>query len=468
MVMEGPLCELHAHFGGCLRADDIIAVVGGRTVDWSAYEAAYERTYGRSAPLRAILADLRAGDPTARDRFRELFVFSDAHAGDFDRFSASFGLISCASALASPDLASHVPRAAADELAFVARRLADDCRAHGIGHAEIRFFMGAARPAPVRREVYRLLLAAFAAESRDGVVLRLAPSLPREAPWEAWRVVQELALGEHGEVVTAVDFCHVEEGHPPKAQRALADDLRRFNAEHPRRALALLYHVGESYRDKSLESAVRWCHEASVDLGAHRLGHAIALGVCPTHHGSHRRRERVAERRDQIAYDLAHAEGLRAHGVRIDLGELRREDAVLAGRGDDDWIDLAYDAARLDAIPLRQAYACARIAAAGTVAEICPTSNRRIAGFLRPEVHQVHRFRERGLPFVVGADDPGILDTTLRDELEWLGTHARLDRTALSAVARRAWDCRSEVMAGRLALDAQPATANASSRTSPA
>ena len=46
---------------------------------------------------------------------------------------------------------------------------------------------------------------------------------------------------------------------------------------------------------------MRWVHE-SAELGAHRLGHAIALGVDPDAYGVHRRRETVSERLDQIAY----------------------------------------------------------------------------------------------------------------------------------------------------------------------
>jgi adenosine deaminase len=447
--MARPLCELHAHMGGCLRAEDILELVGRREADWAPYERRYRQVYGADSQIREILAAVRAGEPDARDRFRRLFVFGDESAGDFDRFSANFGLIA-ASFLAHPELAQRLPTSVADEIALAAERIAGDCRRQGIAHCEVRFMLARERPLEVRRGLYRLLLREFVRHSRDGVQLRLAPSLPREEPLQAFRVVQEVALEEHGEALTAVDFCHVEEGHPPTALRAFADELRAFNAAHPQRALALLYHVGESYRDKSLESAVRWCHEAVDVLGAHRLGHAIALGVCPSHHGVHRRRERVCERRDQIAYDLAHAEGLRAHGVGLARDALERESAELAGRDPSATIEHVYDARRLDELPARQAYAISAIARAGAVAEICPTSNRRIAGFTRAEVHQVHRFRECGMPFVVGADDPGILDITLADELAWLHRHARMSRAELDDLVARGWECVSERMSGRV------------------
>ena len=113
----------------------------------------------------------------------------------------------------------------------------------------------------------------------------------------------------HGEYLTGIDFCNVEEGFPPKHKRELFAAVHEWNERHPERALAILYHVGESFTDKSLESAVRWVHEAA-QFGAHRLGHAIALGVDPEVYGAHERHESVAERIDQIEYDLSHADGL--------------------------------------------------------------------------------------------------------------------------------------------------------------
>ena len=70
-------------------------------------------------------------------------------------------------------------------------------------------------------------------------------------------MVKELALGPNGESLTGIDFCFLEEGFPPKDKAELFRAVQTFNDEHPERALAILYHVGESFADKSLESAVR-------------------------------------------------------------------------------------------------------------------------------------------------------------------------------------------------------------------
>jgi hypothetical protein len=240
----------------------------------------------------------------------------------------------------------------------------------------------------------------------------------------------------------------VEEGFPPKDKREFFAAVHDFNDRHPERALAILYHVGESFSDKSLESAVRWVHQAA-SLGAHRLGHAIALGVDPEVYGAHERGESVGERLDQIGYDLENAEGLRARGVRVDENALAREREALRALPPDARVTHAYDAARLADVRARQEFAMARVRAAGAVVEVCPTSNLRIGGIADPLHHPVHRFIEAGVPFVVASDDPGIFDTTVRDELDWVAREAGLEPGAVEDLIERAWRSRSEVVSGR-------------------
>jgi adenosine deaminase len=221
-----------------------------------------------------------------------------------------------------------------------------------------------------------------------------------------------------------------------------------WNDRHPERALAILYHVGESFTDKSLESAVRWVHEAA-EFGAHRLGHAIALGIDPAVYGVHERHESVEERLDQIDYDLEHAAGLRAHGVEIDANALLRERDDLRERPNDTRIVHRYDAARAAQVRARQAYAMACVRRTGVVVEVCPTSNLRIGGIADPLHHPVHRFLDAGVPFVVASDDPGIFDTTIRHELEWVARETGLEAGAVEDLIGRAWRSRSEVLTGR-------------------
>ena len=445
-----PLAELHLHMYGTIRAEDYLERLGAREVDWGFYETMFERAYGSRPPLREILERHRAGDPAARGDFRRLFVFGDADAGNFERFQAKFNLLINGSEMmnaASGKLADPAAALTAELDFFVARMLADQ-RRQGIAYAEQRLMFGPPFTHELVRKLSLAILERYARASRDGFQARLALSLPRRDPWPDWELVRELALGPYGECVTGVDFCYVEEGHPPKEKREFFAAVREFNERHPERALAILYHVGESFTDKSLESAVRWVHEAAA-FGAHRLGHAIALGVDPDVYGAHERAEPVAERLDQIAYDLEHAEGLRARGVRVDENALGREREQLRSGPADRTLTHRYDRARLAEVRARQEFALGRVRASGALVEVCPTSNLRIGGIADPLHHPVHRFIAAGVPFVVASDDPGIFDTTVQGELDWVAREAGLPPGEIDALVERAWRSRSEVLSGR-------------------
>ncbi len=441
------LAELHLHLYGCLRSERVLDMLArAARPAWERYEGAYERAFGRPSPARSIVARHRSGDPTAKDDFAAVFVVSEDDAGSFARFQAKFDLITAASkvglAVAEEE---HIPEAV-EEIRTVARAVREDQAREGIAYAEQRFFFGRETPSPL---VERGLSAILEEYARPGpLAARLAVSLPRSDPFRHWEIVERLSRGPHGSALTGVDYCFVEEGHPPKEQRALFDLVHQHNERSPERALAILYHVGESFDDKSLESAVRWVHEAA-ELGAHRLGHAIALGVEPAAYGAHVRRESVSERRDQIAYDLRHAEELERLSVRIDRAAIAREDEVLARRRGDETIEVVYDDLRLEDVRARQRFAMRAIRSIGAVVEVCPTSNLRIGGLRDPAHHPVQRFVEEGVAVVVASDDPGIFGTTLAREVAWVAEHAPLDHDALAALRERTWQSRSEVLSGR-------------------
>jgi len=67
----------------------------------------------------------------------------------------------------------------------------------------------------------------------------------------------------------------------------------------------------------------------------------------------------------------------------------------------------------------------------GTVVESCPTSNSLIGGVGDPAAHPVRRLLQSDVPLVIGADDPGIFDSPLADEIDWVATHGGLSRDDL-------------------------------------
>lgn len=441
MEAEWPPVELHLHFWGCIRPADLLRQIVSADpaqLFWEDYEAAMLAAFGAVPPVRELVERHRAGDPDAEAAFTELFVMGAADAGNFARFGAKYELLFVAS-----ERGDSV-EAIEDEVKAFAPGIRADHASQGIVHAELRILLGPDLREPESAATIDTLLGVLGPDHR------LVLSLDRADPWPGWERVRELALEPPGEGLVGIDFCAAEEGHPPKNIARLFAAVNEFNAAHPERALAILYHVGESFTDKSLESAVRWVQQAA-EFGAHRLGHAIALGIDPDRFGEHTRTESAAERIDQIDYDLEHASRLIEMGVPVHSAALSAERATLVTGPADAVVTITYDHVRLAEVRARQRYAMARVCATGAIVEVCPTSNLLIGGIDNPAHHPVHRFHAEGLPFVVSSDDPGIFGTTLSAELDWVCEQTRGGAELRSQLLRRAWESRSEVLSGRSA-----------------
>ena len=442
------LADLHLHMYGSIHYLDYLDFLSDRDVDWHTYEAGYLEAYGALPPIRSVLERHRSGDLTAIEEFRRLFVFADADGGDFARFQAKYDLLIGGSDFSKHRRGEASFASAVDELCSFIHMIVARQREQGIGYAEQRMLLSPSFTRAQTRALLTAILKSYATYEDSDIQARFAVSLPRDDPWPDWEVVQEVALGPFGKQVTGVDFCNVEEGHPPKKKRDLFDEVRAFNQRHPDRALAILYHVGESFKDKSLESAVRWVHEAA-EMGAHRLGHAIALGVDPHSYGPHTRTEIVDERIDQLRYDLRHRKGLAGHSVHVDVKATEQELQGLQSLDKSSVLEVEYDDRRLGEVRRRQNYGIDCVKSLGSVIEVCPTSNRRIAGIADPRHHPLVQFAANDVPFVIGTDDPGIFDTTLTDEIQSAMEIAGLPEDAFEEIAERSWASRSEVLVGR-------------------
>ena len=103
---------------------------------------------------------------------------------------------------------------------------------------------------------------------------------------------------------------------------------------------------------------------------------------------------------------------------------------------------------------MRQKFAARQILSTEAVIEVCPSSNRRIAGLRNNAYHPIHRFEEWGIPFVIASDDPGLFGVTLADELELAAEILGWSFTELEAAVERAWTHRSVAVTGRYAVEA--------------
>eukprot|EP00455_Lapot_gusevi_P054595 TRINITY_DN8780_c0_g1_i1.p1 TRINITY_DN8780_c0_g1~~TRINITY_DN8780_c0_g1_i1.p1 ORF type:complete len:487 (+),score=70.35 TRINITY_DN8780_c0_g1_i1:52-1461(+) len=456
--------ENHVHLTGCLHAETILRFISERysEIDWPAYQSSYQRVFGQTFDLHDIVHDFCHGDAdqkaSALTKFQSIFYFSSDLAGSFERFQIKFDLISKSLIPLSPEcfdifnLDVGSGRAIATNLETYFQDIVSWCQRTNVGYCEIRAMSQVHLGDTTRTSLMlkELQLCQEISENPNlDIQLRLAVALPRHAAMEAWPLVRKTALHPTlGKYLTAVDFCCNEHGFPPKLQKEFAQTLHNFNREHPQRALALLYHVGESFLDKSVESAIRWCQEAA-QIGAHRLGHCIALGIEPSPNlvGS-TRKEPVSERLDQIDYDLQHEVELAAQGVSIDASHLHLEKQHLLTLPSDTLVDIPYDQRRVEELRGRQRVAADVIRQRGSVIEVCPTSNRLI-GVPPDQWHPARRFRDFGLPFLVCTDNPGLMNLTLEGEFEWLQQHLELSEAEMQSCKANGWRFRSELCSGR-------------------
>ena len=428
-ILKG--CELHVHTGGCLAADDLLMMGWEHyeAVNWTLFVDSYEAAYGKRIDPHRLYEEAIGGDEGLA-RFRRHVIFNEEDGGDFGRFQAKFNFLVCLTRYWRHEL--QQPEA-------FGRRVLQRHQDEGLDYVEYRAMYADLIEKPegffvFHRENGRLMQKAC----NDQFTARYLVSLPREAPLAGYELLQQF-FDVHPDlipVIVGIDFCAIEEGFPPDNVRELFKRLQADNAARPERTLEVAYHVGESYFDKSLESAVRWCHEVA-ELGAQRLGHAIALGLDPMIAISRRPQahevELVSERLAQIAYDLAHREALAAYGVRVDAMALVQEEERLERLKGDEVVKRPYTPQRLAEIRQRQTFVLDRLAELGTVIESCPTSNLRIGGVPASEQHPIHRFLDSDVNLVISADDPGIFDSSLADEVEWVLRYTDYDAERLVA-----------------------------------
>jgi adenosine deaminase len=413
-------CELHVHVAGCLTEVDVVELAKDvyRDVDWTLFVDAYEATFNVRPNPVTLIGDVLADKPGGLTRLREHFLFTDADEGDFMRFKARFSL-----AYSVVDHLGKVNRAG-----DVIRRCLAHHRKEGVDFVEYRSSGGEGSWEGFHDFHYGQIKELMTA-SEDGMTARYMISLRRSDAMEDYEWVLRL-MDDHPETVSTivgVDFCNVEEGFPPGNLRSFFGRIARDNEQRPERPLDVVYHVGESFFDKSLESAVRWCHEAA-GLGAKRLGHAIALGLDPAaaivRRPDAHTTELVSERLNQIAYDLEHSAKMSSYGVDVDGKALVDEREALQKLSPDETVHRAYDEERLEDIRGRQGFVLDCLTEMGTVIESCPTSNLRIGGVPDPADHPVHRFLDSDVNLAICADDPGIFATSLADEVDWVRTHS--------------------------------------------
>jgi hypothetical protein len=251
--------------------------------------------------------------------------------------------------------------------------------------------------------------------------------------------------------LVAIDFCYIEEGHPPKFKKSFFSQILADNKAEPDTALAILYHVGESFKDKTPFSAVRWILE-SAQSGAHRLGHALALGITPDTFLSEERTELVSERLDQIHFELDNYKSILEFGSYFSKEEIESERNLLHKISPKENATIMMDERRVRYLETFQNFSMSQIAKTQAIIECCPTSNLYIGMLESLADHPIARFYDNGLKITIGSDDPGLFDTSLSQEYE-RAHESGIDAKSLKEIQEASFAYKSTILSGREIVD---------------
>lgn len=409
--------ELHTHLYGCLNTDDLRWLASRKPPRWHIFQESYNKVYGRNPDLDGIFKD--------EVRLRKYCIHSSP--GNFGQFQCAFDFVISV---------SHIDP---DELYHVAQRVA---QRQTEPYAEYRMLLPPFTGKNEFIEKTNALSEGMLAVRKDNTA-QLAMSLWRgedkaSQQYDWLREAQKFDAIK--DTVTGVDFCAAEEGHPPGYKAQLFAKIRSDNAKNPGSALAILYHVGESFTDKTIESAARWVYESARN-GAHRLGHAVALFADARESLGQARREFSGERAAHIRFLLSdlpdgsarHIDVLNDNGYSQSPEELETELSRLSS-SQEDLIHIEMNQEEVKNTQILQEHLARLISElnqnrpGGICIESCPTSNLMIAGI---KSHPLSRMLESGIPVVIGADDPGVLDTTLEREFEIIAEWPGIDESSI-------------------------------------
>lgn len=235
------------------------------------------------------------------------------------------------------------------------------------------------------------------------------------------------------DTIVGVDYSGKERA--PESLKSFYAEVANDRNQRPDSTVDVVVHIGENFDDKSLESAIRWCHQSALS-GAKRLAHCIALGINPSvaieRHDEAHAYESVKERIAQIEYDLEHVNGLKEHKIDVNQDVLLAELEILGTKEKDDLILRHYNEARLEEISYRQDYVLSKLKDLGTVIEICPTSNLCISGIANIADHPFIKLYESGVNLAICTDDPGVFYSSLSEEVDFIINHFNISEEELT------------------------------------
>ncbi|EMO62675.1 adenosine/AMP deaminase [Leptospira borgpetersenii serovar Pomona str. 200901868] len=424
--------DLHNHLYGSITSEFLYEI--GRSNPsprWEIFTNSYQQYFGKKISTETFFEDYK--DP---DSFRKLYLFN--HCGPFPEFQAKFNLIIA--------LSKFDPV----EIALVATRVVEDQFRQGVTYGEYRVMYS---PLETEQGIYDKTLAACEGlargEEKTGGFAKgkLVISLHRDGDvFREYSIYKDLMEKNPliRDYLVGLDFCYIEEGFPPKEKKDFFETVGEDNRAEKDTALAILYHVGESFQDKSILSASRWVLE-SAEWGVHRLGHAIALGLHPFEKMKDKIKESKSERLDQLRLYYDRKEELDSYFEVPSREKIGNEIDSLKHK---EIVELETGSSFLEECIGFQNYCIFKIKQTDAVIESCPSSNEFIGMVVDPKSHPILRFAKNGMKFTISTDDPGILGTTIEAEYS-KAAQIGLSAEILETVRQNSFLFTSEILSGR-------------------
>lgn len=402
--------DLHVHVLQSLYPEDLFEMAKNhyREINWNRFNFLdrYEEIFG--IRLDPIAMFERAIETGSLGEIEETMVYKYNEYGNFNQFNIKSYFPLCITGYFF-DKGDHVS---------VLRPIVDRHKRDGLSYVEYRH--GFVFTYKEEWKEWHLKFARFFKEASDDAFQ--AKYIIRTSK-EHYGVVKELITEnpDLNDVIVGIDFSGREIS--PESLKDFYREVKKDQKTNSQNSVDVVVHIGENFFDKSLESAIRWCHQSAL-FGAKRLGHCIALGIDPEiavdrQENAHEY-ESIEERIAQIRYDIENKKGLQKFGVKVDCSELEVELRSIENRNPNEQILKQYDKERLSEIKKRQDYVLWDLQRMGTIIETCPTSNLCIGGIPGMYAHPFKKLYDSGVNLAVCTDDPGIFMTSISDEIDFI------------------------------------------------
>jgi len=322
-----PLVEGHVHFGSSVPKEVLWELAVKRTeLNWRTVDQQLTQEYGRPVDIKSILEEARALLPDQgnehlltllKEDFFKYITFKLTDRVDLKRFNTIYKIIGL------------LTRGSQGTYQEIAKQIALENYKNGVKILIQR----ATVPVDLKEEeIYQRTMEKINAikngfeeagkeinsrlsDGQVGFDSRLVFTVERYLDSDViaaqTRVLLRI-LEEHADLrqfIVGFDVADNEALKSPTQMMPVLELIEQYNAQRLLRnekTLALTYHVGEDFRDVTLESGIRHADEV-VEMGAAGIGHGLVLGVNPERFLGKVKNEHISERLTQIYYDLKNA-----------------------------------------------------------------------------------------------------------------------------------------------------------------